>query len=217
MCTMCEVCLVLWSFPLPISSTALKDSRFQLVNFSSSELRVSLTNVSISDEGRYFCQLYTDPPQEYYMTITVLGKSQHASPSVFGLLGGKREAKNKPRFVNVFRASSVAPSPSTLIPKHMSSATYHFFSCHEKTLAHLCRPFGCGAQDGNTCHCFKEMVAILRIRGRQHVSIFSFRRKLYCLLGAFLLRKSCTLCLCLGAGTTHFPPLWFRAQRFYVH
>ncbi|XP_013924893.1 PREDICTED: cell adhesion molecule 1-like [Thamnophis sirtalis] len=54
----------------------LKDSRFQLVNFSSSELRVSLTNVSISDEGRYFCQLYTDPPQEYYMTITVLGKSE---------------------------------------------------------------------------------------------------------------------------------------------
>uniref|UniRef100_A0A670Y4F1 Cell adhesion molecule 1 n=1 Tax=Pseudonaja textilis TaxID=8673 RepID=A0A670Y4F1_PSETE len=50
----------------------LKDSRFQLVNFSSSELRVSLTNVSISDEGRYSCQLYTDPPQEYYMTITVL-------------------------------------------------------------------------------------------------------------------------------------------------
>ncbi|XP_066228851.1 cell adhesion molecule 1 isoform X11 [Saccopteryx leptura] len=50
----------------------LKDSRFQLLNFSSSELKVSLTNVSISDEGRYFCQLYTDPPQESYTTITVL-------------------------------------------------------------------------------------------------------------------------------------------------
>ncbi|XP_074415674.1 cell adhesion molecule 1 isoform X7 [Zonotrichia albicollis] len=50
----------------------LKDSRFQLVNFSNSELRVSLTNVSVSDEGRYFCQLYTDPPQEIYTTITVL-------------------------------------------------------------------------------------------------------------------------------------------------
>ncbi|XP_074833296.1 cell adhesion molecule 1 isoform X2 [Carettochelys insculpta] len=50
----------------------LKDSRFQLVNFSNSELRVSLTNVSVSDEGRYFCQLYTDPPQETYTTITVL-------------------------------------------------------------------------------------------------------------------------------------------------
>nr|XP_004666506.1 cell adhesion molecule 1 isoform X7 [Jaculus jaculus] len=50
----------------------LKDSRFQLLNFSSSELKVSLTNVSVSDEGRYFCQLYTDPPQESYTTITVL-------------------------------------------------------------------------------------------------------------------------------------------------
>ncbi|KAM4650648.1 cell adhesion molecule 1 isoform 3-T4 [Discoglossus pictus] len=50
----------------------LKDSRFQLVNFSSNELRVSLSNVSIEDEGRYFCQLYTDPPQEAYTTITVL-------------------------------------------------------------------------------------------------------------------------------------------------
>ncbi|KAG8434499.1 hypothetical protein GDO86_012759 [Hymenochirus boettgeri] len=50
----------------------LKDSRFQLVNFSSNELRVSLSNVSIEDEGRYLCQLYTDPPQEAFTTITVL-------------------------------------------------------------------------------------------------------------------------------------------------
>lgn len=47
-----------------------------MLNFSSSELKVSLTNVSISDEGRYFCQLYTDPPQESYTTITVLGKER---------------------------------------------------------------------------------------------------------------------------------------------
>ncbi|XP_014350853.1 cell adhesion molecule 1a isoform X2 [Latimeria chalumnae] len=50
----------------------LKDSRFQLVNFSNSELRVALTNVSLSDEGRYVCQLYTDPPQEAYANLTVL-------------------------------------------------------------------------------------------------------------------------------------------------
>lgn len=62
-----------------LCSTALKDSRFQLVNFSNSELRVSLTNVSISDEGKYFCQLYTDPPQEIYTTITVLGKDPVAA------------------------------------------------------------------------------------------------------------------------------------------
>ncbi|XP_058866035.1 cell adhesion molecule 1-like isoform X3 [Acipenser ruthenus] len=50
----------------------LKDSRFQLVNFSDNELQVSLSNVSLSDEGRYVCQLYTDPPQEAYAIITVL-------------------------------------------------------------------------------------------------------------------------------------------------
>ncbi|XP_041427320.1 cell adhesion molecule 1 isoform X8 [Xenopus laevis] len=50
----------------------LKDSRFQLVNFSSNELRVSLSNVTLEDEGRYLCQLYTDPPQEAFTTITVL-------------------------------------------------------------------------------------------------------------------------------------------------
>lgn len=49
------------------------------MNFSNSELRVSLTNVSISDEGRYFCQLYTDPPQEIYTTITVLGKDRRGA------------------------------------------------------------------------------------------------------------------------------------------
>lgn len=61
--------------PLPPPPlTALKDSRFQLVNFSDNELRVSLSNVSLSDDGRYVCQLYTDPPQEAYADITVLGR-----------------------------------------------------------------------------------------------------------------------------------------------
>ncbi|KAJ0004098.1 hypothetical protein NQD34_010312 [Periophthalmus magnuspinnatus] len=50
----------------------LKDAWFQLVNFSENELRVSLSNVSLSDEGRYVCQLYTDPPQEAYADLTVL-------------------------------------------------------------------------------------------------------------------------------------------------
>ena len=64
---------ILYPDRLPCSSPALKDSRFQLVNFSDNELRVSLSNVSLSDEGRYVCQLYTDPPQEAYADITVLG------------------------------------------------------------------------------------------------------------------------------------------------
>lgn len=60
-----------------IDFAALKDARFQLVNFSDNELRVSLSNVSLSDEGRYVCQLYTDPPQEAYADITVLSMSSH--------------------------------------------------------------------------------------------------------------------------------------------
>ncbi|KAM4703914.1 cell adhesion molecule 1 isoform 4-T4 [Rhinophrynus dorsalis] len=55
----------------------LKDSRFQLVNFTRNELRVSLSNVSINDEGKYLCQLYTDPPQEAFTTITVLVPPQN--------------------------------------------------------------------------------------------------------------------------------------------
>lgn len=61
-----------------VSPAALKDSRFQLVNFSENELRVSLSNVSLSDEGRYVCQLYSDPPQEAYADITVLGRCDGA-------------------------------------------------------------------------------------------------------------------------------------------
>lgn len=59
--------------------SALKDARFQLVNFSDNELRVSLSNVSLSDEGRYVCQLYTDPPQEAYADITVLSTTANLS------------------------------------------------------------------------------------------------------------------------------------------
>lgn len=68
-------CFLFWSTLSVslVSLSALKDSRFQLVNFSDNELRVSLSNVSLSDEGRYVCQLYTDPPQEAYADITVLG------------------------------------------------------------------------------------------------------------------------------------------------
>lgn len=61
---------------LSVDFTALKDARFQLVNFSENELRVALSNVSLSDEGRYVCQLYTDPPQEAYADITVLSMKQ---------------------------------------------------------------------------------------------------------------------------------------------
>ncbi|XP_018082110.1 cell adhesion molecule 1 [Xenopus laevis] len=52
----------------------LKDSRYSLVYFAGNELRISLSNVSVDDGGRYVCQLYSDPPQEAFATLTVIGK-----------------------------------------------------------------------------------------------------------------------------------------------
>lgn len=46
---------------------------------------MSLSNVSLSDEGRYVCQLYSDPPQEAYADITVLGTSRLALMLTAGL------------------------------------------------------------------------------------------------------------------------------------
>lgn len=73
-------------------SPALKDARFQLVNFSDNELRVSLSNVSLSDEGRYVCQLYTDPPQEAYADITVLSTTHKHAHERQHLDGGNQSA-----------------------------------------------------------------------------------------------------------------------------
>ncbi|XP_028326234.1 cell adhesion molecule 4 isoform X4 [Gouania willdenowi] len=51
---------------------ALKDDRFQMVLFTPREVRITLTNVSVSDEGGYFCQLYTDDTHHQVATLSVL-------------------------------------------------------------------------------------------------------------------------------------------------
>ncbi|XP_077950588.1 cell adhesion molecule 4 isoform X4 [Gasterosteus aculeatus] len=50
---------------------ALKDDRFQMVLFSPRLVRIELTNVSVSDEGGYFCQLYTDATHHQVATLSV--------------------------------------------------------------------------------------------------------------------------------------------------
>uniref|UniRef100_A0A1A7XSN4 Cell adhesion molecule 4 n=1 Tax=Iconisemion striatum TaxID=60296 RepID=A0A1A7XSN4_9TELE len=50
---------------------ALKDDRFQMVLFSPSLVLITLTNVSVSDEGGYFCQLYTDSTHHQVATLSV--------------------------------------------------------------------------------------------------------------------------------------------------
>nr|XP_055065962.1 cell adhesion molecule 4 isoform X3 [Misgurnus anguillicaudatus] len=51
---------------------ALKDDRFQMVLFSPQLVRITLTNVSVSDEGGYFCQLYTDATHHQVATLSVV-------------------------------------------------------------------------------------------------------------------------------------------------
>lgn len=53
--------------PIP----ALKDDRFQMVLFTQRLVRITLTNVSVSDEGGYFCQLYTDSTHHQVATLSV--------------------------------------------------------------------------------------------------------------------------------------------------
>ncbi|XP_030640961.1 cell adhesion molecule 4 [Chanos chanos] len=51
---------------------ALKDDRFQMVLFTQRLVQITLTNVSVSDEGGYFCQLYTDDTHHQVATLTVI-------------------------------------------------------------------------------------------------------------------------------------------------
>uniref|UniRef100_A0A3Q1IDT7 Ig-like domain-containing protein n=1 Tax=Anabas testudineus TaxID=64144 RepID=A0A3Q1IDT7_ANATE len=51
---------------------ALKDDRFQMVLFTPRLVRITLTNVSVYDEGGYFCQLYTDATHHQVATLSVL-------------------------------------------------------------------------------------------------------------------------------------------------
>ncbi|KAM3872806.1 cell adhesion molecule 4 [Diretmus argenteus] len=51
---------------------ALKDDRFQMVLFTPRLVRIALSNVSVGDEGGYFCQLYTDSTHHQVATLSVL-------------------------------------------------------------------------------------------------------------------------------------------------
>lgn len=55
-----------------LSFPALKDERFQMILFTQRLVRITLTNVSVSDEGGYFCQLYTDDTHHQVATLSVV-------------------------------------------------------------------------------------------------------------------------------------------------
>ncbi|PKK16613.1 hypothetical protein A306_00000498, partial [Columba livia] len=53
---------------------ALKDERFQLLEFSRRRLRVRLSPARLEDEGGYSCQLYGEDTRHQSGALTVLGE-----------------------------------------------------------------------------------------------------------------------------------------------
>lgn len=53
---------------------ALRDNRIELVRASWHELSISVSDVSLSDEGQYTCSLFTMPVKTSKAYLTVLGK-----------------------------------------------------------------------------------------------------------------------------------------------
>nr|XP_020670109.1 cell adhesion molecule 4 [Pogona vitticeps] len=51
---------------------ALKDERFQLMEFTQKQVRIVLSNARLEDEGGYFCQLYTEDTHHQIAILTVL-------------------------------------------------------------------------------------------------------------------------------------------------
>lgn len=56
---------------------ALRDNRIELVRASWSELTISISDVTLSDEGMYTCSLFTMPVRTAKAYLTVLGKSTY--------------------------------------------------------------------------------------------------------------------------------------------
>uniref|UniRef100_A0A3B3HYX7 Cell adhesion molecule 2a n=1 Tax=Oryzias latipes TaxID=8090 RepID=A0A3B3HYX7_ORYLA len=65
------------------SDKALRDNRIELVRASSSELTISISDVSLSDEGMYTCSLFTMPVRTAKAYLTVLGVPE--KPEINGL------------------------------------------------------------------------------------------------------------------------------------
>uniref|UniRef100_A0A3B3CBD4 Cell adhesion molecule 2a n=1 Tax=Oryzias melastigma TaxID=30732 RepID=A0A3B3CBD4_ORYME len=62
---------------------ALRDNRIELVHASWSELTISISDVSLSDEGMYTCSLFTMPVRTARAYLTVLGVPE--KPEINGL------------------------------------------------------------------------------------------------------------------------------------
>ncbi len=71
-----------WSLMICFYVSALRDNRIELVRASWKELTISISDVSLSDEGQYTCSLFTMPVKTTKAFLTVLGKTSRRSVSL---------------------------------------------------------------------------------------------------------------------------------------
>ncbi|XP_072354407.1 cell adhesion molecule 3-like isoform X1 [Scyliorhinus torazame] len=64
---------------------ALRDSRIQLVNYTSKELTISISNMTMNDEGIYTCSIFTMPVLTATARVQVLGVPK--KPQITGYVG----------------------------------------------------------------------------------------------------------------------------------
>ncbi|XP_048449833.1 cell adhesion molecule 3-like, partial [Rhincodon typus] len=57
---------------------ALRDNRIQLVHYSPNELTISISNMTLNDEGTYTCSIFTMPVLTAPARVQVLGKCHHS-------------------------------------------------------------------------------------------------------------------------------------------
>ncbi|NWT48911.1 CADM4 protein, partial [Chroicocephalus maculipennis] len=98
---------------------ALKDERFQLVEFSRRRLRLRLARARLEDEGGYFCQLYADDTHHQIATLTVL--DVETCPS-----------RPSPRVPCLRVPSSCVPPPASLSPVSSSLVLIPWSSSREQ-------------------------------------------------------------------------------------
>ncbi|XP_078393295.1 cell adhesion molecule 3-like, partial [Cetorhinus maximus] len=68
---------------------ALRDSRIQLVNYTSKELTISISNMTLNDEGIYTCSIFTFPVLTATARVQVLGVPK--KPQITGYRGAVPE------------------------------------------------------------------------------------------------------------------------------
>ncbi|XP_041036568.1 cell adhesion molecule 3-like [Carcharodon carcharias] len=100
---------------------ALRDSRIQLVNYTSKELTISISNMTLNDEGIYTCSIFTFPVLTATARVQVLGVPK--KPEITGYRGAVPEGT-----IITLTCNTTGSKPA---------ATIHWFKGTEELTGHV--------------------------------------------------------------------------------